>query len=128
MQQAEWMDQLVYDLIERYTAEVLPSGLIRLELTMLRHGILVIEELIKQRQMRVCYLLFAANHQPVPEPELLFSIDPAGHWIPYAIHRITSGRYEFADLDIIDGEMLVTDPFQPYRPETEDQREMHFVL
>ena len=109
MQQAEWMDQLVYDLIARYTAEVLPSGLIRLELTMPGHGVLVIEELIKQQQMRVAYLLFTVHHQPVPEPELLFYIDPAGHWIPYAINRITSGRYEFADLDIIDGQLLVTD-------------------
>src|SRR5436190_768685 len=38
MKQAEWMDQLVFDLIAQYQAEVLPSGLLRLELTMARPG------------------------------------------------------------------------------------------
>jgi hypothetical protein len=40
---------------------------------------------------------------------VLFFIDHAGHWIPYSLHRITAGRYEFADLDVIEGELLVTD-------------------
>src|SRR5215212_557350 len=109
MQQAEWMDQLVFDLIAQYQAEVLPSGLLHLELTMQGHGMLVIEELVRQRQMRVCYLLFDAQGQPVPEPEVLFYVDQAGHWIPYRLHRITAGRYEFADLDVIERELLVTD-------------------
>lgn len=108
MKQAEWMDEFVYELIEHYQAEVLPSGLIRLALTMKGHGVLVIEELVKQRQMRVCYLLFDAQGQPVPEPEVLFYIDHAGHWIPFSIHRITAGWYAFADLDVIKGELLVT--------------------
>src|SRR5205823_8141662 len=57
----------------------------------------------------VCYQLFDAHGQPVPEPEVLFYIDHVGHWIPYSIHRITAGRYDFADLDVIEGQLLVTD-------------------
>jgi hypothetical protein len=104
------MDQLVHDLIQHYEAEVLPSGLIYLELRMARHGVLIIEEQIKHKLMRVCYWLFDAEGQPVPEPELVFHIDPGGRWIPYEIHRHTAGHYSCADLEMGSGELLVTDP------------------
>jgi hypothetical protein len=103
------MDQLVYDLIEHYTAEVRPSGLIYLELRMRGHGVLIIEEQVKQTQMRVCYLLFDTDGHPVFEPELLFYIDARGFWIPYAIRRHTAGQYTCADLDSGCGEIRVTD-------------------
>ena len=109
MYPAEWMDQLVYDLIEHYAAEVRPSGLIYLELRMRGHGVLIIEEQVKQTQMRVCYLLFDADGRPVFEPELLFYIDLSGAWIPYAIQRHTAGQYTYADLDIARSEFTITD-------------------
>jgi len=109
MYPAEWMDQLVYDLIEHYAAEVRPSGLIYLELRMRGHGVLIIEEQVKQTQMRVCYLLFDADGRPVFEPELLFYIDLSGAWIPYAIQRHTAGQYTYADLDITRSEFTITD-------------------
>jgi hypothetical protein len=83
MKESEWMDQLVYDLIEHYEAEVLASGLIYLELSMEGYGILAIEEKIKHRQMCVTYWLYDAQYHPVPEPQLLFYLDDGGHWIPY---------------------------------------------
>ena len=106
---SEWMDQLVYDLIEHYEAEMLPSGLIYLELWMERHGVLIIEETIKHRQMRVCYWLFDREGHRVPEPEVVFHIDAGGHWIPYEIRRHTAGHYTFADLEMGQGELIVTD-------------------
>jgi hypothetical protein len=107
---SEWMDQLVYDLIEHYEAEVLPSGLIYLELWMDNHGVLIIEETIKHRQMRVCYWLFDAKGHPVPEPEVIFHIDAGGQWIAYEIRRHTAGHHTFADLEMGQEELIVTDP------------------
>jgi hypothetical protein len=107
---SEFIDQLVYDLIAQYEAEVLPSGLLYLELRLKGHGVLVIEEIIKHRQMRVCYWLFDADGNRVPEPELWFYIDPYGHWVPYEIHRHTAGNHAFADLDLAHGELFVIDP------------------
>lgn len=106
---SEFMDQLVYDLIERYEAEVRPSGLLYLELRLKGHGVLVIEETIKRRQMRVCYWLFDADGHPVPEPELWFYIDHDGQWIPYEIHRHTAGHAVFADLDKGEEALMVID-------------------
>jgi hypothetical protein len=104
------MKQLVAELIERYEAEVLPSGLLYLELWMKGHGTLLIEETIKHRQRRVCYWLFDGEGNPVPEPEVLVYIDADSSWIPYEIHRHTAGHHTFADLDRASGELLVTDP------------------
>jgi hypothetical protein len=104
------MRQLVVDLLERYEAEVRPNGLLYLELRMRGHGALIIEETIKHRQLRVCYWLFDGEGNPVPEPEVLFHIDPGGRWIPYAIHRHTAGHHAYADLDLARNELLVTDP------------------
>lgn len=109
MKQAEFMDQFVHDLVEHYEAEVLPSGLIYLELSMDGHGVLVVEEKIKRRQMCVCYWLYDRQGHPVPEPELLFYLDEASHWIPYEIRRHTAGHHSFADLDLGDGELLLLD-------------------
>jgi hypothetical protein len=109
MKQAEFMDQLVHDLIEHYEAEVLPSGLIYLELSMDGYGVLVVEEKIKRRQMCVCYWLYDAQGHPVPEPEILVFLDEASHWIPYEIQRHTAGHYSFADLDLGDGVLLILD-------------------
>jgi hypothetical protein len=105
---SEWMDQLVYDLIAHYEAEVRPSGLIYLELRMQGHGTLIIEEQTKHRQMRVCYCLFDGEGNPVPEPELLFYINAGGKWIPYEIHRHTAGHHAFAILDLDTGHLLIT--------------------
>jgi hypothetical protein len=110
MSPSEWMDQLIHDLIEHYEAEVLPSGLIYLELRMERHGVLIIEETIKHRQMHVCYQLFDVRGQPVPEPELWFHIGEDGHWFPFEIRRHTAGHHVFADLEMGSGELIVTDP------------------
>lgn len=109
MQQAEWMDQLVYDLLARYEADVLPSGLLSLELRMKGHGTLLIEEKWKHKQMYVGYLLFDGDGNPVPEPALWFYIDPGGHWLPYEIQRMTAGHYAFADIDRQSGELIVLD-------------------
>jgi len=106
---AEFMDQLVYDLIERYEAEVRPSGLLYLALQMKGHGVLVIEETSKHRQMRVCYWLFDADGNRVPEPEIWFYIDRYGRWIPYAIHRHTAGHAIFAELAKGEEELMVID-------------------
>jgi hypothetical protein len=106
---SEWMDQMIYDLIEHYTAEVRPSGLIYLELRMRGHGVLIIEEQVKHQQMRVCYQLFDTDGRPVFEPELLFYIDGSGSWIPYAIRRHTAGQYTCAELNSVSGEFKVTD-------------------
>ena len=57
MQQAEYMDQLVYDLMAHYEADVLPSGLIRLALEMKGHGILIIDEKIKELQIDLCLIM-----------------------------------------------------------------------
>jgi hypothetical protein len=109
MQAAEFMEQFVHDVIAQYEAEVLPSGLLYLELRMKGHGVLIIEEIIKHRQMRVCYWLFDADGNRIPEPEILFYIDPYGHWIPYEIHRHTAGNHVYADLDLANGEWIVID-------------------
>lgn len=109
MRAAELMDELVADLISKYTAEVLPSGLIRLVLVMRGHGILQIAELIKHRQMSVCYVLFNAQGQPVPEPEIFFYLDVQGHWIPYEFRRITAGHRAFAIFDPGSEQLIVTD-------------------
>lgn len=111
MKHAEFMDQLVHDLIEHYEADVRPSGLIYLELGMKDHGTLIIEEKIKHREMRVCYFLFDGEGNPVPEPELWFYIDVSGAWIPYEINRHTAGHHVFADLEMETGKLLVTDPY-----------------
>lgn len=109
MQVAERMDQLIQNLIKFYKAEMRPSGLLYLELRMDGHGVLIIEEKIKHRQMRVCYWLFDDGHRPVPEPELQFYIDAGGGWIPYEIHRHTAGHYAAGDLDPVSGQLKVTD-------------------
>lgn len=109
MQQAEFMDQLVADLIERYEAAVLATGLLRLALRMKGHGLLIMEERLKRLQMSVCYLLFDAEGHPVPEPEILFYLDEGDHWIPYEFRRLTAGHHAFAILDAAAGELLVTD-------------------
>lgn len=110
MRAAELMDQLVYDLIDHYEADVLPSGLICLELGMKGHGRLLVEETMLHTQMRVCYLLFTDDGAPVPEPELWFYINSNGQWIPYEMNRITIGHYVFADIDMASGELLLIDP------------------
>lgn len=109
MRAAELMDELVADLISKYTAEVLPSGLIRLVLVMRGHGILQITELFKHRQMSVCYVLFNAEGEPVPEPEIFFYLDVQGHWIPYEFRRITAGHRAFAIFDPVSEQLIVTD-------------------
>lgn len=109
MRPAEFMEEFVHDVIAAHEAEVLPSGLLYLELRMKGHGVLIIEETIKHRQMRVCYWLFDAEGNPISEPELWFYIDPYGHWIPHQIHRHTAGNHVFADLDLANGELLVID-------------------
>jgi hypothetical protein len=109
MKQAEFMDQFVYELIEHYEAEVLPSGLIYLELSMYGYGVLVIEEKIKHKQMCVCYWLYDAQGHPVPEPQILFYLGDDGHWIPYEFTRHTAGHKAFALLDTELGELIVTD-------------------
>lgn len=109
MRAAELMDELVADLISKYTAEVLPSGLIRLVLVMRGHGILQITELFKHRQMSVCYVLFNAEGEPVPEPEIYFYLDTQGHWIPYEFRRITAGHRAFAIFDPGNEQLIVTD-------------------
>jgi hypothetical protein len=109
MYPSEFMDQLVHDLIEHYEAEVLPSGLIYLELRMESHGVLIIEEKVKHKQMGVCYLLFNAQGMAVPEPEILFYLDGRSYWIPYQIHCHTLGYQVFADLDMGSGELLIMD-------------------
>jgi hypothetical protein len=112
MTPAEFMDQFVHDLLATYEAAVLSSGLLYLELWMRGHGKLLIEEKSKHRQMRVCYLLFDAEGNPVPEPELWFYIDPYGHWLPYEIHRHTAGNHAVALLDLASGELIVIDAKQ----------------
>lgn len=107
MYPSEWMDQLVHDLIEHYEAEVLPSGLIYLELSMDGHGVLVVEEKIKHKQMCVCYWLYDGQGHPVPEPEIWFYLDEGSHWIPYEIRRHTAGHHSFADLDLGNGVLLI---------------------
>jgi hypothetical protein len=109
MYPSEFMDQLVHDLIEYYEAEVLPSGLIYLELRMDGHGVLVIEEKRKHKQMRVCYVLYNAQCMPVPEPEILFYLDERSYWIPYEIRCHTLGIWAVADLDLGSGEPLIID-------------------
>lgn len=109
MKQAELVDQLVHDLIEHYEAEVLPSGLIYLELTMDGYGVLVVEEKIKRRQMCVCYWLYDAQGHPVPEPQILFYLGEDAHWIPYEFTRHTAGHKAFALFDKERSELLVTD-------------------
>jgi hypothetical protein len=109
MYPSEFMDQLVHDLIERYEAEILPSGLLYLELRMDGHGTLVIEEKLKHKQMGVCYLLYNTQFQPVPEPEILFYLDERSYWIPYEIRCHTLGCRWFADLEMGSGELLITD-------------------
>jgi hypothetical protein len=109
MKASEFMDQLVYDLIEHYEAEVRPSGLIYLELHMEGYGVLVVEEQIKRQQMRVCYWLYNAQGHPVAEPEILFYLGEDGHWVPYEFTRHTTGHHAFAVLDEERGELMVTD-------------------
>lgn len=109
MYPSERMDQLVYDLIEQYEAEILPSGLLLLDLWMRGYGVLHIAEVVKQRQMQVCYWLYDAEGNAVPEPCVFFFINPAGHWVPYEIERHTLGHHLFADLDTIKGELTITD-------------------
>lgn len=109
MYPSDRMDQLVYDLFNQYEAEVLPSGLLFLELWMRGYGVLQIEEVVKKRQMRVCYLLYDAEGNAVPEPNILFSIGDDGHWFPFEIERHTTGHYLFANLDRADGELTVSD-------------------
>jgi hypothetical protein len=110
MSPSEWIGRLVHDLFEHYGAEVLPSGLRYLELRMDGYGVLIVEEKIKNKQMCVCYWLYDAQGHPVPEPEVVFHIDAADHWIPYEIRRHTAGNYSFADLELGSGELLSTDP------------------
>jgi hypothetical protein len=110
MYPSEFMDQFVHELIARYEADVLPSGLLYLELRRKGHGILIIEEIVKQQQMRVRYQLFDAEGIPVPEPEVVFHIGPDGHWVPFAIYRISAGWHTFADLDFGRSELIITDP------------------
>ena len=104
------MAQLVADLIDHYEAEVRPNGLLYLELRRQGHGVLIIEETIKHRQMRVGYWLFNLERHPVPEPEICFSLDPDGPWLPYEVHSYTAGDHTFADLDMATGTLIVTDP------------------
>lgn len=106
---SDFMDQFVYDLLAAHEAEMLPSGLLYLELRMKGHGSLIIEEKIKHRQMQVCYLLFDHEGNPVPEPEIWFYIDPYGHWVPYEMHRHTAGNHATAELDLASGKLLVID-------------------
>jgi hypothetical protein len=109
MRESQWMDQLVYDLIEHYEAEVRPSGLIYLELRMGGWGVLVIEEKVKHKQMCVCYLLYNAQGMAVPEPEILFYLDERSYWIPYIIHCHTLGAGYVGHVDPESGELLITD-------------------
>ena len=110
MSRSEFMEQFVHDLIERYEADVLPSGLLYLELRRKGHGVLIVEETVKQQEMHVRYQLYDAEGKPMPEPEVVFRIAPDGHWIPFAIHRISAGWHTFADLDMCRGELIITDP------------------
>jgi hypothetical protein len=107
---SEFMDQFVHDLLERYESDVLPSGLLYLELRRKGHGVLIIEETVKRQQMHVRYQLYDADGKPVPEPEVVFHIGPDGHWLPFAIHRISAGWHTFADLDVGNGHLIITDP------------------
>src|SRR5687768_13053104 len=43
MSRSEFMEQFVHDLIERYEADVLPTGLLYLELRRKGHGVLIVE-------------------------------------------------------------------------------------
>ena len=110
MSRSEFMEQFVHDLIERYEADVLPSGLLYLELRRKGHGVLIIEETVKQQEMHVRYQVYDAEGKPMPEPEVVFRIAPDGHWIPFAIYRISAGWHTFADLDMCRGELIITDP------------------
>ncbi|RIK26330.1 MAG: hypothetical protein DCC55_40055, partial [Chloroflexi bacterium] len=91
-----------------YEAEVLPSGLIYLELTMGGWGVLVIEEKVKRKQMCVCYLLFNAQGMAVPEPDIRFYLDERSYWIPYVIHCHTLGSRYVGQVEPGTGELLIT--------------------
>jgi hypothetical protein len=109
MSRSEWMDQLVYDLIEYYEAEVLPTGLLYLELSMYGFGVLVVEEKVKHKRMEVCYLLYDAQGHPVPEPLVAFYIDEGGNWLPYEIRRHTGGHQVYEVLEDAQGAYVTTD-------------------
>jgi hypothetical protein len=110
MDASERLRHLVYDLLEHYPAEMRPNGLRYLELRMRGHGVLTVEELIKHRQLRVCYELFDGEGHPVPEPEVLVYVDDDERWMPYEIRRHTAGHYAFADLDLGHAELILLDP------------------
>ena len=109
MKQVEWMGEFVADAIAHHVAEVKADGCIWLELSQPGKGRVLIEELVKGRQMRVAYILFDESGLPVVEPELHFHIDKDGHWLPIAISRISTGSHTFAVLDSESSEYIPTD-------------------
>ncbi len=109
MKQAEWMDEFVADAIAQHTVEIKVDGCIWLELSQPGKGRVLIEELVKGRQMRLAYILFDESGLPVVEPELQFQIGKDGHWVPIAISRISTGSHTFAILDSERGENIPTD-------------------
>ena len=104
------MDEFVNDAIARHVAEVKADGCIWQELARPGKGRVLIEELVKGRQMRVAYILFNEVGLPVVEPELQFHIGEDGHWVPIAINRISTGSHTFAISDSEEGGYIATDP------------------
>ena len=107
MMQSKVMAELVGELLDKHPPTVSEFGR-HLVLTQPQQGYLLIEELTPEVQMRVAYVFFDRNGEPLSEPDLLFCMRD-GEWIPYVLRRTTSGRQIYGELNTVTHELTLHD-------------------
>ena len=70
---------------------------------------LIVEETVQAVDLRIAYVSFAMDSPPVTELEIRFFVDDGGRWIPYGIYRPSQGQCHYAELDLAQRKLTITD-------------------
>ncbi|MBW7886444.1 MAG: hypothetical protein H3C34_28215, partial [Caldilineaceae bacterium] len=101
------MPELVQELAARYEADR-AHGEHAVAVTM-GDAQLVVEAMTSNWDLRIAYMTKGPDGQPVTELAIRFFIDDAGSWIPYAMCRPQRGERRYAELDLVQRKLTVTD-------------------